>query len=212
MPSWTFKPMVYCDSVFLPAVSTRNLKGRTMTEKKNPETLANTSTRREVIAGVAVAFGSLAGVSEIWGATQQQAMKETPSAAANEKRTSLHQEIEFKASAPRIYDALLDSKQFAAFTGLPAEIDPKAGGAFSMFGGLIVGRNVELIPNQRIVQAWRPTHWDPGIYSIVKFDLKPQGSGTVMVLDHTGFPEGDFDSLASGWKSHYFEPLRKFFT
>jgi activator of HSP90 ATPase len=57
-------------------------------------------------------------------------------------RTFLHQEVDFKATPQRIHEILLDSKQFAAFTGMPAEIDPKAGGAFSMFGGLIVGRNV----------------------------------------------------------------------
>jgi activator of HSP90 ATPase len=184
-------------------------KEEMMTEKTNPSNVVRTATRRQLMAGAAMAFGSLAAGSEILGKTQQQAMKETPSATANEKRTSLHMEIDFKASPQRIYEALLYSKQFAAFSGVPAEIDPKAGGAFSMFGGLIVGRNVELIPNQRIVQAWRPTHWDPGVYSIVRFDLKPQGSETLLVLDHTGFPEGEFDSLERGWHSHYGDPLKK---
>src|ERR1700685_3600940 len=100
--------------------------------------------------------------------------------------------------------------QFAAFSGMPAEIDPKEGGAFSMFGGMIVGRNVELIPNQRVVQAWRPTHWDPGVYSIVRFELKPRDPETMLVLDHTGFPEGEFDHLEWGWNNHYGETLKKF--
>jgi activator of HSP90 ATPase len=129
-----------------------------LSERNNPAALANTATRRQVIASAAIAFGGLAVGSHVWGQTQQQAMKETPSTAANQTRTSLHQEIKFKATPQRIYEVLLGSKQFAAFTGMPAEIDPKAGGAFSTFGGLIVGRNVELVPNQRIVQAWRPTH------------------------------------------------------
>jgi uncharacterized protein YndB with AHSA1/START domain len=76
---------------------------------------------------------------------------------------------------------------------------------------MIDGRNVELVPNQRIVQAWRPNHWGPGVYSLVKFELKPQGSGALVVLDHTGFPEGDFDGLNSGWSDKYWEPLKKFF-
>jgi activator of HSP90 ATPase len=94
---------------------------------------------------------------------------------------------------------------------MPAEIDPKAGGAFTTFGGQIEGRTVELVANQRVVQAWRPTHWDPGVYSIVRFELKPQGAGAIVVLDHTGFPEGDFDHLTWGWNAHYWEPLKKFF-
>jgi len=181
-----------------------------MGEKNNPATLTIASTRRQIIAGISVTLGGLAAGSKAWAKSQQQAMPETPSITANQRRTSIHQEVDFMATPQRIYEVFLDSKLFAAFTGMPAEIDPKAGGAFSMFGGLIVGRNIELIPNQRIVQAWRPTHWDPGIYSIVRFDLKPKGPETTIVLDHTGFPEGEFDHLDTGWPLRYWEPLKKF--
>jgi activator of HSP90 ATPase len=184
-----------------------------MRETNNPITSAM-PTRRQLITGVAVSFGTLLGTlaatSRVWAQTQQPAIKEAPPTAANQKRTFLHQEVDFKATPQRIYEVLLDSKQFAACTGMPAEIDPKAGGAFSTFGGLVVGRNIELIPNQRIVQAWRPTHWDPGVYSIVKFELKPKASETTIILDHTGFPEGAFDGLDSGWKPRYWDPLKKF--
>ncbi|MFZ0637066.1 MAG: SRPBCC family protein [Candidatus Acidiferrales bacterium] len=181
-----------------------------MSEKINPATPGNTPTRRQMIAGVAIAFGGLAAGSKLWGETPQQTMKEAPSTAANQARTFLHQEVDFKASPQRIYEIFLDSKQFAACTGMPATIDATAGGAFSTFGGLIEGRNIELIPNQRIVQAWRPTHWDPGVYSIVRFELKPKGSETTVVLDHTGFPEGEFDHLDPGWKLRYWDPLKQF--
>jgi activator of HSP90 ATPase len=181
-----------------------------MMNENNPAVLLHVSTRRQALAGVAIAVGGLAARSNLWGQTPQQPMQEAPGTAANRSRTFLHQEVDVKATPQRIYDVLLDSKQFAAFTGMPAEIDPNAGGAFSMFGGLIVGRNIELVPNQRIVQAWRPTHWDPGVYSLVKFELKPRGSETTIVLDHTGFPEGDYDSLNAGWKSRYWDPLKKF--
>jgi len=48
------------------------------------------------------------------------------------------------------------------------------------------------------------------MYSIVKFELKPQRSETTVVLDHTSSPEGAFDDLNPGWKMRYWEPLRKF--
>jgi activator of HSP90 ATPase len=110
----------------------------------------------------------------------------------------------------RIYELLLDSKQFAAFSGEPAEIGRDVGSAFSMFGGKIVGRTIELVPDQRIVQAWRPADWDPGIYSIVRFELIAQGSRTRVVLDHTGFPEGTYDHLNAGWKLRYWDPIEKY--
>jgi len=171
-------------------------------DDKNP--LAGAPSRRKVVAGFAVAFGGLLVGAEAWGKPQQ------PTSVDNKTRTSLHQEIEFTANPRRIYEALLDSKQFATVTGMAAKIDSKPGGAFTTFGGMIMGRNVELIRNQRIVQAWRPASWKPGQYSVVKFELTARGHNTVLVLDHTGFPEGDFDSLGSGWPERYWEPLKKF--
>ena len=163
-----------------------------------------------MVSGVTLGLGAVALGSMARGQTQAAPMQEPPSNPANQGRTFLHQEAAFKASPQRLYDLLLDSKSFAAFTGMPAEIDRKPGGAFTTFGGLIAGHNVELIAGQRIVQAWRPTHWDPGVYSIVRFELKPQGSETVIILDHTGFPEGKYDSLNAGWPLRYWEPLRKY--
>jgi activator of HSP90 ATPase len=178
-----------------------------MRQKTNAAALLQKPTRRQVATGIALACCGMAARSVAFA---QQSMPQIPGGTANQHRTSLHEDIDIRSSPQRIYDALLDAKQFAAFSGAPAEIDPKAGGAFSMFGGQIVGRNIELVPNERIVQAWRPTHWDPGIYSVVEFVLKPQASGTIVALDHKGFPEGEFDHLESGWRAHYWGPLKKF--
>jgi activator of HSP90 ATPase len=181
-----------------------------MNERKNQGTSVTTPTRRKVISGIAAALGTLAATRDIWGKAPQ-GMNEPPTKGTDRLRTSLHQEIELSANPHRIYAALLDSRQFAAFSGAPATIDPGAGGAFSMFAGQITGRNVELVPDFRIVQAWRPSSWAPGLYSIVKFELKEHGSQTLVVLDHTGFPEGKFAGLDSGWHQHYWEPLEKYF-
>jgi activator of HSP90 ATPase len=86
------------------------------------------------------------------------------------------------------------------------------GGAFTLFGGYITGRHIELVPNQRIVQAWRTGAWPAGVYSIAKFELVEQGAGCKIVFDHTGFPKGEAESLASGWKAHYWEPMAKLLT
>jgi activator of HSP90 ATPase len=133
--------------------------------------------------------------------------KPTP---APDDSTTIHQEVNFNASPQRVYEALLDAKQFGAFSGRPAEINREAGGAFSIFGGHIIGRNLELIPNQRIVQAWRVVTWPEGAYSIARFELKPQGDGTQLVFDHIGFPEGLHDHLAEGWEQNYWSLLKKY--
>jgi activator of HSP90 ATPase len=124
---------------------------------------------------------------------------------------SIHQEVVFKASAKKLYQALTDAKQFSAFTGgAPAEIAPAAGGAFSCFGGMIAGRNVELVPDRRLVQAWRAGNWPEGVYSIVRFELKEQGGETRLVFDQAGHPAEQTPHLEGGWQQMYWEPLRKY--
>ncbi|MBI3993191.1 MAG: SRPBCC domain-containing protein [Candidatus Lambdaproteobacteria bacterium] len=122
----------------------------------------------------------------------------------------IHQEVTFKTKAKRVYDALMNSKEHAAFTGGPAEISKEAGGPFTCHGGHILGRNVELVPNKRIVQAWRAANWDEGVYSIVRFELVEKNGQTQVVMDHTGVPDAGRNDVAAGWKSHYWEPLAKY--
>ncbi len=145
----------------------------------------------------------------VFAQQNQGMMVEHPNKDTAIVSTTIHQEIDFDVSPQRLYNALLDSKQFSEFSGAPAEIDSVSGGAFSLFGGRIVGRNIELIPDQMIVQAWRVSIWPKGVYSIVKFEFKSQGSGTHLVFDHSGFPAEFHDHLAAGWKSNYWDLLTK---
>ena len=145
----------------------------------------------------------------------------TPSPTSAE---SIHQELIFKASKKRIYDALTDAKQFEQIVRLgdamktrmhagapPTRISTEPGGTFSTFGGLIVGMQIDLVPNERIVQASRPAYWKPGVYSLVSFALVADtDSSTKLTLDHRGFPDGDAQSLLDGWNKNYWEPLQKF--
>jgi activator of HSP90 ATPase len=131
-------------------------------------------------------------------------------AKAKEHGTAIHQEIDLKAPPARLYEVLLDARQFAACTKDSAEIQAREGGAFKLFGWRIEGRNIELVPNQRIVQAWRPADWPAGVYSIVKFELVPRGAGTRVVLDHAGFTEDKWEGLNWGWQEHYWDPLHKY--
>ena len=131
--------------------------------------------------------------------------------AQSDKSITIHQEIDLNASAQKVYEALLDSKQFTDFSGRTSEINREAGGAFSLFKGHIIGRNLELVPNRRIVQAWRVVTWPEGAYSIARFDLKPNGTGTHVTFDHIGFPEGLHDHLEQGWEENYWSLLKKYF-
>jgi uncharacterized protein YndB with AHSA1/START domain len=128
--------------------------------------------------------------------------------------------VNFDAPRARVYALLTDEKQFdrvvhlsdAMKGGMPPAAKPtaigrSAGGAFTTFGGVITGRHVEMVPGERLVQAWRPSHWKPGVYSIVRFQFVERASGTKLIFDHTGFPSDEAQSLADGWKKNYWEPM-----
>lgn len=149
----------------------------------------------------------------------ENTMKEHVSKADSLKGITIHQEIYFKVSPQRLYAVLLSSKQFSDctkksfddFSTMSANIDSTVGGTFSVFDGHIIGRILELVANQRIVEAWRVVDWPPGVYSIAKFEFKAQGSGTQLIFDHIGFPEGLKEHLSFGWQQHYWDALAKYF-
>jgi hypothetical protein len=68
------------------------------------------------MAGLALAVGGLSAGVRAWGQAQMN-MAEAQSTGTEGLLTYLHQEVEVNATSQRIYNALLDSKQFAAFTG-----------------------------------------------------------------------------------------------
>lgn len=176
--------------------------------------LGNT-TRRRLLADSVVVFAgfTMASIPLIANAEE----------SVSQSEESIRQEVIFKATRRRVYAALTDAKQFDQVTRLSAamkggmppgaeatKISATPGSVFALFGGHITGRQVELMVNERIVQAWRAANWDPGVYSIARFDLSDVGTQTKLIFRHTGFPKGQGEHLAAGWKENYWEPLAKF--
>jgi len=150
-----------------------------MGDRANLEAPGSGLTRRQAIVGVAIAFGGLALGSSETLAEAEDGISHTAE--------SIHQERVFTASRKRIYEALIDAKQFDKVIQLsgamqsmhlpdkPAEISRDAGGAFALFGGYITGRHVELVPNVQIVQAWRTGGWPPG--RLFDCEVRARGAG-----------------------------------
>jgi activator of HSP90 ATPase len=117
-----------------------------------------------------------------------------------------------KATPAQLYQMFMDSAKHSAATGMPAKISPKVGGKWSAFGGMILGKNLMLIPNRRIVQAWRASHWkkgDPDSILIVSFEKAP-GGGAKVELDHAGVPQYDHAGVTEGWVKYYWEPWKAY--
>ena len=129
---------------------------------------------------------------------------------------SIHQEAIIDAAPEQIYAVLTDGEKFAAATGQPARIGEREGERFTLFGGRVEGRQIELVPGERVVQAWRfggehPETWDPGVYSVARFTLKAEGERTKFVIDHDGIPLESQERIESGYPTFYQGPLAKYF-
>lgn len=124
---------------------------------------------------------------------------------------TIRQTATFRAPPKRVFEALIDAKKHAAFTGQPATISRKAGTAFTCYGGYLAGFNLEVVAPKRIVQAWRSKGWPAGMYSIVTFALSgARGGGTKLSFTQVGVPASDVRDKGAGWRSHYWKPLKAF--
>jgi activator of HSP90 ATPase len=115
------------------------------------------------------------------------------------------------ASPKEVYDAWLTSSSHAAITGSPARVSARPGSRFTAWDGYIAGKNVNLVPGRRIVQAWRTTEFaatDPD--SQIDIKLEKSARGAKLTLRHTNIPAGQSD-YKTGWSTCYFEPMKAYF-
>lgn len=111
-----------------------------------------------------------------------------------------------------VYDAFMDSKKHAAFTGSPASGSARVGGRFTAWDGYITAVNRELTKGRKIVQDWTTTEWPEGAPpSRVEFSFKAARGGTEITLVHSNVPAEQADSYRQGWIDYYWDPLKAYF-
>jgi uncharacterized protein YndB with AHSA1/START domain len=117
------------------------------------------------------------------------------------------------ASPQEIYDAWLDDLAHSEMTGSQASISDELGAEISAWDGYITGRNLELVPGERIVQSWRTTEFaDEHEDSVVSVVLEEVDGGTLLTLVHTNVPDGQTSYEQGGWQRYYFEPMQEYFS
>ena len=122
---------------------------------------------------------------------------------------TIRKSVTFKASPHQVYEALMDSKKHSQFTGGKASISRKVGGKFSVYDGYAEGTNLELLPDEKIVQTWRADDWPAGHYSRVTFAIKGVKDGARLTFTHSGVPEEQFEDVSQGWLDYYWAPMKE---
>ena len=121
---------------------------------------------------------------------------------------TVRQSVTFKPSSREVYEVLMDSREHSKFTGDKAIISRKVGGEFTV-GEYIQGVNLELVPNEKIVQSWRGSDWPEGHSSRAIFSLRAEGSGTRLTFTQTGVPEENYEETRQGWHDYYWTPMKE---
>jgi activator of HSP90 ATPase len=125
---------------------------------------------------------------------------------------TLQQTITIQTSPHELYEALMDTKKFTAFTGDHAQINRGVGGTFTAFNGYVKGKNLELVPDEKIVQEWQADEdgWPKDHFSIITIALTPEDEGTRQDFIQDKLPTQCADIIAKGWEDHYWEPLKQY--
>jgi uncharacterized protein YndB with AHSA1/START domain len=124
---------------------------------------------------------------------------------------TIKQRVKFKADPVTVYDLLANARKHSAFTGKRAVISGKIGGPFSIGENDVTGINVDLVPGERIVQAWRHRRFPAGIFSMAAVTLKgtPDG-GTELVLTHRGVPKELIPETEQAWRDEYWSRMKAY--
>jgi len=121
----------------------------------------------------------------------------------------IRQTVTFKAGAHAVYELLMDARKHSALAaGEEVKISRKVGGKFNV-GGYIEGVNLELVPDEKIVQSWRYEDWPAGQFSKATFSFKEEGGKTRMTFTQTGVPAQFYEDIKQGWIDYYWTPMKE---
>jgi activator of HSP90 ATPase len=132
--------------------------------------------------------------------------------ARGRKTTTIRQREFIPASPDEIYDALLNERRHAAFTGSGATCDRRVGGKFTAWDGYISGTNITLENSRKIVQEWKTSDWPPDCRpSLLELTFKAKGGGTEVRMVQKNVPSAQAEAYRKGWVNYYWSPLKKYF-
>lgn len=125
---------------------------------------------------------------------------------------SIRQQATIPADPHQVYKVLADADALSALSGKSGKAARIEGEEFAAFDGNVTGRQIELVPDTRLVQTWRFPRWEPGQHSLVTFTLTAVDGGTCLTIDQHGEPDDWHEHLATNWPNFYFTPLTEHFT
>jgi len=108
-----------------------------------------------------------------------------------------------------IYSALTNPFTIELWSGYPAVMSAEPGSEFSLWEGDISGKNLEFIPDRKVVQEWY--FGEQPEKSIVTISIQQFREDSQITVEHTNIPDEDFEEIAEGWREYYIGAIIRFF-
>ena len=138
-----------------------------------------------------------------------------------QKWENVHVEISIDATPRQIYGSWLNGRVHSQMLGMPVDITDEVGTRFEIqnpspnklnpTGATHSGIIVDLTEGSRIIQAWRHSAWEEGVYSILTIRFVAEGGGTRLILDQKGVPPGWGSRLEGGWGGFILPKVQVYF-
>jgi len=110
-----------------------------------------------------------------------------------------------------VYLALTNEATMMLWTGDQASFKAEVGAEFSMWDGSIVGKNITLESNKKIVQEWFFGEEATDNPSIVTIKFHVHNQGTSLEVRQSNIPDEEYDDIADGWTNSYMAELYEFY-
>jgi len=114
-----------------------------------------------------------------------------------------------EAEPEEIFLALTNPFTIELWSDMPAKMDANEGTEFELWDGDICGKNLEIVPNQKLVQEWYFDDLQEPSIATVK--LHPHKTGTNVEVKHTNIPDEAFENINEGWREYYMGAIKRFF-
>ncbi len=124
---------------------------------------------------------------------------------------TIRQTVTFRGATPHdVYEVILDPRKHSKLTRTRVKMSRRVGGKFTV-GRDLAGKNLALVKDKKIVQAWRANNWATEHYSRATFAIARAKGGARLTFTQTGVPDGFRREISDGWKRYYWRPMRSLF-
>eukprot|EP01128_Nolandella_sp_AFSM9_P012914 TRINITY_DN975_c1_g1_i1.p1 TRINITY_DN975_c1_g1~~TRINITY_DN975_c1_g1_i1.p1 ORF type:complete len:369 (-),score=99.87 TRINITY_DN975_c1_g1_i1:111-1136(-) len=144
-------------------------------------------------------------------ASTSVASSSTTTTKKSRGKKNFTQSVKFGISPGEMYETFADQNRVSGFTGSPAKVGKAVGEDYSILGGVVTGKMLEVTPRSKLAWTWRHESWDPETFSQVTVTFKAEGGKALVIVNQTGIPEDDFQRTRDGWEQFFWKRINGLF-